>query len=172
MFSSQHRKARILLGLSDVVLTAIAFEAAYQTRSWLRLDHVFFFPTPLKALILGFSVLTWVATGYWLDVYGKLDFGELRIVLRDSFRQSAYGALALLVFEYLLRMDLSRVFLVLFAAYTYVLLVLFRFLAGRLIGIIWKEFGALRYVLVVGLGARARKLGDRLERPAVRGCAL
>jgi hypothetical protein len=59
MFSSQHRKGGILLGLSDVVRTAIAFEAAHQTRSWLRLDHVFYFATPLKALLLGFSVITW-----------------------------------------------------------------------------------------------------------------
>jgi hypothetical protein len=28
MFSRQHRKARVLFGFSDIVLTALAFEAA------------------------------------------------------------------------------------------------------------------------------------------------
>jgi len=29
---SRHRKARVLFGLSDILLAALAFEAAYRTR--------------------------------------------------------------------------------------------------------------------------------------------
>ena len=36
------------------------------------------------------------------------------MILRDSARQCAYGAIGLVVFEYALRLDLSRFFLVLF----------------------------------------------------------
>ena len=46
MFSRQHRKARVLFGLSDILLTALAFEAAYQTRILLHLDRVFFLDVP------------------------------------------------------------------------------------------------------------------------------
>ena len=52
MFSRQ-RKARVLFGLSDVVLTALAFEAAYQTRAVLHLERAFFLSPERKALVLG-----------------------------------------------------------------------------------------------------------------------
>ena len=57
MFSRQ-RKARVLFGLSDVVLIALAFEAAYQTRSILRLEHTFYLMVERKALVLGFVTLS------------------------------------------------------------------------------------------------------------------
>src|SRR5438067_2293972 len=79
MFSRQ-RKARVLFGLSDIVLTALAFEAAYQTRSLLPLDHAFFMLVPLKALVLGIALFAWVTAGVWLGVYEKLDSGHLRVI--------------------------------------------------------------------------------------------
>ena len=39
---ARHRKARVLFGLSDIVLAALAFEAAYQTRALLLLEHEFY----------------------------------------------------------------------------------------------------------------------------------
>src|ERR1039458_6922014 len=111
MFSRQ-RKARVLFGLSDLILTTAAFEAAYQTRAWLPLQHQFFLTIQQKALVLGFSLVAWVAIGLWLEVYEKLDSGHPRIILRDSFRQCLYGAICVVVFEYVLRMELSRPFLI------------------------------------------------------------
>ena len=62
------------------------------------------------------------------------------------------------MFEYLLRLDLSRFFLVLFSVYAWILLLLFRLLAGRLVGIIRREFAAPIYVMVVGTGERAVRM--------------
>ena len=59
VLSGRYRKARVLFGLSDIGLTALAFWAAYQTRSWLHLERNFalgFYP---RALLLGFSILSW-----------------------------------------------------------------------------------------------------------------
>ena len=53
MFSRHHRKARLLFGLSDVLLTALAFEAAYQTRLLLPIGRLFYLTVPIKALLLG-----------------------------------------------------------------------------------------------------------------------
>jgi hypothetical protein len=100
MFSRQRRKARFLFGLSDILLTALAFEAAYQTRSLLHLERAFFIVVPTKALVLGFSVGVWLLSGLWLGVYERLDAGDPRVILRDSFRQCAYGAVALILFEF------------------------------------------------------------------------
>ena len=162
MFSRQ-RKARVLFGLSDVILAALAFEGAYQTRVLLHLERDFFLTIERKALVLGFSLLAWVAIGVWLEIYEKLDSGHPRVILRDTARQCAYGALCLVVFEYLLRLDLSRFFLALFALYAWVVLLIFRLTAGRVIGVIRREFAAPHYVMVVGTGERARRLAAALE---------
>ena len=171
MFGRQ-RKARVLFGLSDILLAALAFEAAYQTRSILHLEHIFFLTVDKKALVLGFSLVAWISIGLWLEVYEKLDSGNPRIILRDSARQSFYGAISLILFEYTLRLELSRFFLVLFSVYAWILLLLFRLLAGRLIGVIRREFAAPRYVMVVGTGERAIRLASHIEASADYGIRL
>jgi exopolysaccharide biosynthesis polyprenyl glycosylphosphotransferase len=171
MFSRQ-RKARILFGLSDIILAALAFEAAYQTRAILHLEHLFFLTVEKKALVLGFTLFAWVLIGLWLEVYEKLDSGHPLVILRDSARQCAYGAIFLVLFEYVLRLDLSRFFLLLFSVYAWVLLLLFRLVAGRLVGIIRREFAAPHYVMVVGTGERAIRLAEALEQSAEYGIRL
>ena len=47
------RKARVLFGLSDIILAALAFQAAYQTRAVLHLEHTFYLTVERKALVLG-----------------------------------------------------------------------------------------------------------------------
>jgi exopolysaccharide biosynthesis polyprenyl glycosylphosphotransferase len=171
MFSRQ-RKARILFGLSDVVLVALAFEGAYQTRVPLHLKFVFYLTREQKALLLGFSVFAWVAIAIWWQVYEKLDTAHPRVILRDAARQCAYGALGLVVFEYLLRMELSRFFVLLFASYAWVALLVFRLTAGRVIAVIRREFAGPHYVMVVGTGERAQRLAEALERSAEYGIRL
>src|SRR5690242_9701342 len=100
---SRHRKARVLFGLSDIILAAIAFEIAYRTRAFLNLEHEFYMTVERKALMLAFTLGSYVTIALWLEIYDKLDSGHPRIVLRDTVRQCAYGALAIVVFEYLLR---------------------------------------------------------------------
>jgi exopolysaccharide biosynthesis polyprenyl glycosylphosphotransferase len=169
---SRPRKARVLFGLSDLILATVAFELAYQTRALLHLEHLFYLTVQQKALVLGFSLVALVGIGLWLEVYEKLDAGHPRIILRDSARQCAYGALCLVVFEYTLRMDLSRFFLMLFAVYAWVLLLLFRLTAGRVVGVIRREFAAPHFVMVVGTGDRAMRLARALEQSADYGIRL
>jgi exopolysaccharide biosynthesis polyprenyl glycosylphosphotransferase len=75
-------------------------------------------------------------------------------------------------FEYVLRLDLSRSFLGLFSAYAWVLLLLFRLTAGRLVGVIRREFAAPHYVMVVGTGERAIRMAEALEQSAEYGVRL
>jgi len=154
------------------LLTALAFEAAYQTRVALPLERVFYLAVPEKALLLGFSVLVWLLVGRWLELYEKFESGRPWVIVRDSFRQSAFGAIALVIFQYLLRLELSRPFLAFFAVYSWIFLCLFRLAAGRLIGVIRREFGVPHYVMVVGLGENARRVGEALERSARYGVHL
>jgi exopolysaccharide biosynthesis polyprenyl glycosylphosphotransferase len=166
------RKARILFGLSDIFLAAVGFEAAYQTRTWLQLPHEFFLTVPLKTLVLAFSLFAVVTIGTWLEVYEKLDSAHPRMILRDTARQCAYTALGLIVFEYILRLDLSRFFLLLFALYTWALLLMFRLTAGRLVGVIRREFAAPHYVMIVGTSDRAVQMARGLEKSVEYGVRL
>ncbi len=166
------RKARVLFGLSDIILVALAFQAAYQTRAILHLQRVFYLTVEQKALVLGFALVAWVTIGLWLGIYEKLDSGHPRIILRDTVRQCVFGALCLVLFEYVLRLDLSRFFLGLFSAYAWVLLLLFRLTAGRAVGVIRRGFAAPHYVMVVGTGERAIRMAEALEQSAEYGVRL
>jgi exopolysaccharide biosynthesis polyprenyl glycosylphosphotransferase len=164
MFRSQQRKRKILFGLSDVVLTALAFESAYGFRRWLPLSNEFFLLPDIKTLLLCFSVFTWVAAGYWLNVYSRLDAPRIRAILRDSSRQVAYSALALVVFiVFGLQIKISRPFLIAFIFTSWFLIAGFRIASRNLIPALSREFGLKRYVLIVGLGERAERLGHTLE---------
>jgi exopolysaccharide biosynthesis polyprenyl glycosylphosphotransferase len=86
--------------------------------------------------------------------------------LRDSARQVAYGALGLFVFIVLglrLPYQISRPFLAAFIFTSWCLLAGFRIAARNLIPALSREFGLKRYILIVGLGARAERLGRTLE---------
>src|SRR5665647_3417672 len=109
----RHRKARVLFGLSDVLVAALAFEAAYQTRVVLHLEHAFYLTVERKALVLAFALAAWVAIGLWLEVYEKLDIGNPRVILRDAARQCGYGALCLIVFGSVVLVELGGLGLVL-----------------------------------------------------------
>jgi exopolysaccharide biosynthesis polyprenyl glycosylphosphotransferase len=166
MFRSQQRKRKILFGLSDVLLTAAAFEFAYGFRRWLPLSNEFFLLPEVKDLLLCFSVLAWMAAGHWLDVYNKPDATRVHAIFRDSARQVGYGALGLfvfIVFGLRLPYQISRPFLATFIFLSWLLMVGFRIAVRNLIPVISREFGLKRYILIVGLGQRAERLARALE---------
>jgi exopolysaccharide biosynthesis polyprenyl glycosylphosphotransferase len=175
VFSRHYRKVKALFGLSDVLLTGLAFEAAYQTRSFLPFSRPFYFDRPVKALLLGAAVLIWLAIGYWFHIYDKLESAHPRAVLRNAFRQCAIGAAVMVLVDYVLRptnYELSRPFLLLFAVYSWLCLCLFRLNAGRIAGAFRKEFGAPYYVMVVGDGEPARRIGELVEASEEYGLRL
>jgi exopolysaccharide biosynthesis polyprenyl glycosylphosphotransferase len=172
VFSRHHRKARLLFGLSDILLTALAFEAAYITRALLPIERTFYLTVPVKALLLGGAILTWLLIGYWLELYDRLDSAHPRVVLRDTFRQCVLGTICLVLLEFILRLDLSRAFLLLFSVYSWMFLCLFRWRAATLVGMIRREFGVPQHVMVVGTGTGARRIGQLLEQSASYGVRL
>lgn len=172
MFSRHYRKVKAIFGFTDVILISLAFIAAYQTRIRLHFENVFYIDFPVAALLLLFTVLCCVAIGYWFNVYEKLDSAHTRVVLRDTFRQCALGAISLVVTQYALRLDLSRSFVAIFAVYAWVFLCLFRINAAHLIGSIRREFGTAHFVMVVGSNESAHRLGEALEQSSDYGIRL
>ncbi len=161
-----------MFAIADLALLGLAFELAYKIRSHLELRYVFYILPSIVALLLGWSMVVWVALASWWEIYDHIDTAHPRVILRDAFRQCLLGAASLVLFEYLLRLDLSRSFVAMFAGLTWFLISLFRLNAGRLVGMVRREFGAPHYVMVVGLGQAARRIGQQLEDAASYGIRL
>jgi exopolysaccharide biosynthesis polyprenyl glycosylphosphotransferase len=163
VFYRQHRKARVLFAISDVALVALAFLAAYQIRLLLPFDRSFALSVQTCALVLGAAALAWLFAAYWQELYDRLDAAHPLVIVRDAFRQCAFGGVVIVLVEYFLRLDLSRPFLLLFVTLSFVILSLFRFTAGSVVGAIRREYSTPYYVVIVGLGERALKLARVIE---------
>ena len=163
MFRGQRHRVRILFGTADVFLIALAFIVAYAMRARLNLENNFYIPRAVAAFLLIWSMVVWVATGAWWETYDRIDATHPRVILRHAFRQCLLGAMSVILFEYFWRLDLSRLFVALFAICTWFLLCLFRLNAGLLLRVLRSELAAPFYVMVVGLGDAAVRLGAQLE---------
>jgi exopolysaccharide biosynthesis polyprenyl glycosylphosphotransferase len=163
MFRSQRRKLKILFGFVDALLTAAAFGFAYWTRAFLPFDHQFYLTPDQFAPLLTFCVLTWVALGYWLDVYGKLESVRIGVIFRDSFRQAGWSGLALVVLVFGIKLDISRFFLALFVVASWICLTWFRLASRNLVASVSRRLHVERNIFVVGTGASAEALGRSLE---------
>ena len=177
MFRGHHRKIRLLFGISDVLLIALAFALAYSTRTILAgrlpgFGRNFYLSVPVVALLTGWSMVVWVLLASWWDIYARLESGRPRLMLADVSRQCLLGSASVVLLEYLLRLDLSRTFLLLFAIYSWMLLCLFRLNVGRLIGLFRRGFMAPHYVMVVGVGEAARRIAEQIENAAEFGVKL
>jgi exopolysaccharide biosynthesis polyprenyl glycosylphosphotransferase len=118
------------------------------------------------------SVICWLAIGYWFNIYENLDSAHPRVVVRNTFRQCVLGAVCIVMTEYVMRLDLSRFFVLLFATYAWIVLCLFRINAGRVIGAVRRQFGTAHFVMVVGSGENARHMGEALEQSSDYGIRL
>src|SRR5271157_915182 len=108
MFRNHERKWKILFGFVDAFLTAAAFALAYELRQSLPLNLQFFLLPGLRTGLLAFCLVTWVVSGYWLNVYAKFDSVLVGRILSDSFRQAGCGALALIILLFVVKLEISR----------------------------------------------------------------
>jgi len=166
MYPGHHRRIRLLFGAADLILIALAFQLAYWTRGQLHLENEFFLDRPIAAALLVYSMIAWTIAAAWWEIYDRIDGAHPRVILRDTLRQCLFGSVAVILFEFLWRLDLSRPFVAIFALFTWLLLSLFRLNAGRILGAVRREFAGPHYVMVVGLGPEALRLGRQFEAAA------
>lgn len=150
-------------------MTALAFEAAYRTRLLLPLTHNFYLPGAIQTLLFGVAALSSIVFCLWLQVYDRLDAANRFVVLRETCKQAIFGIMSMVLVDYFLKLDLSRFFLLCFIGLQFLLLLLFRWNAGSLVGAIRREFGGQHFVLIFGHGARARELAQQVTANAVEG---
>ncbi len=164
MFAHHRKRIRLLFAIADALLTVLAFESAYGTRTRLALERVFFLPFRTHILLLAFCVAVWVAIGSLQRVYEYLDSASPQRVLANTVRQALLGTALVILFQYLLRLDppLSRSFLSLFFLYDLILLALFRWNSPRLIGAFQRGFGNPYHIVVVGDPEKVSSLSRQL----------
>ena len=155
------------------MLTVIAFEAAYQTRSLLPLRQ-FSIEAPIRWSILMAVLLAVVGVGRAMGIYARLYTGNVRRAAVDTLRQVALSMLALMALLYLLNLEtpISRPFTALLAAYLACGLIVYRAAAGGFRGELRKALGAEASFFVVGDGEKALEMARELEAAEPYGARL
>lgn len=169
MYSRHNRRLRVWLAIADIALAITAFYLAYQVRRTLPLERDFEIAPERTVLLLGYTLTVWLGIAFWFRSYDRIATGEGLAVLRETTRQCALGTIAIVIFEYFLRLDLSRPFLLLFGVFCWILLNLFRLSLPRIF--LFLRRGAT-HILIVGTGDGARKLAAQFEADSDAGVQL
>lgn len=172
MFGRQNRRARLLFGASDAVLTWLALEAAYATRSQLDLERLFYIEVVPKFLIILFSALAWILIALWSRLYDPILTASARHTALGAARQSLIAITAVVIFSFALRLDLSRPFLAFFFFYAFLFQTLFRLTARALAPRLMRGLATRRYLLIAGTGPRALRLARYVENSRDYGLEL
>jgi len=164
VFAHHRKRIQLLFALADAILTVLAFELAYVTRTRLAFERPFFLRLEPHVLLLAISAIVWVALGSVQRVYEYPHSGNVKRMFINTLRQSVFGTALVILFQYLLRLDppLSRSFLSFFAIYDLLFLLLFRSIAPRLIGAFQRGFGTPYHIVIVGNPAKASALERHL----------
>jgi len=175
VFSRQHRKTRPLFILADILLIALAFQAAYATRSHLPFLRSFYLSESTKALLILSASLVWTLVGLWLGLYETFMRGRWQSLVLGVLRQSLWATAGVVVLQYVQRPEeysLSRPFLALLFAYSAAVLLLFRLIVRALAPRILGADSARRYVYVAGTGEAALRVARLIEKSQSLGLCL
>ncbi len=140
-----------------MLLTIAAFEIAYAVRADLPLHFVFFLRPDIHLLLLVFCAVVWISLGFFYRIYEFLYSSNLLRMLNNTIRQCILGVAAVVVFQYLLRLDLSRGFLLFFLLCNLSLLAAFRGLSPPFVAYFQRKFGAPYHLVLIGNDQRTRE---------------
>ena len=164
MFNRRKAFLRVRLALTDSLLTALAFIAAYLIRQHLPALREFYFERPLFIELLSGVIVTWLVAGLAVGAYQIPPFHQAGWTIGRIVRQALWGSTAMIGLLYLLKLgDVSRSFMLLFAALNTVML-----LAGRLLvpalgrGVAGGMSGKRNYV-IVGTGDEAARVAQLVK---------
>ena len=165
MFAHHRKRVQLLFACADGILTALAFELAYLTRTRLSLEHLFYLNRGHHVLLILASVAFWIAVGSFFRIYEHLHSGDRRYILASTARQCLFGTVLVIIFQYLLQLEhpLSRSFLLIFFLIDSFLLASFRWASPYLIETFARGFGTTYHVVIVGSSNKADALAENLR---------
>jgi exopolysaccharide biosynthesis polyprenyl glycosylphosphotransferase len=162
VFSRQDRKSRPLFALSDLLLIWVAFELAYFLRSFLPFQRQFFLEPRTKYTLLLVSALAFVVVALWMRAYDGLTRIPALQILSTTTQQCFLSGIAVVLFQFLLRLDLSRPFLGFFLTFAFSALLTFRILFRAAAPLLANSLTQPRHVLIGGDGLRARAVAQTI----------
>jgi len=172
VFSRQQRSFRPLLIAADLLLVWAAFELAYLSRSYLPFQRIFFLTFGVKTSLLLFTPTAWLLLGLWMGSYEKTLLEPVGSVIVRSVRQAVALLVALVVYEYFQRLDISRPFLALVCVYSGASTAALRLLVDLLARRYWTRLALPNHLYVAGTGEIARRVGRLIEASADFGLHL
>lgn len=172
MYSRHQRQLRLLHLAADAAIVWLSFEIAYLVRSHLPLTRDFYLLFPVKILLLLLAVAAYWSAALAFGDYDALETAPRGERLGRTLRQTMLAPAILVLAQFVLRLDLSRAFLALFAFCAGVLLLFARANASPLLGWYRRRFGKEHYIWVVGLGDEARRVAGLVEDAAPYGLRL
>lgn len=172
MFSRQNRKARLYFALLDVLLVWLSLELAYEIRSRLTLERVFYLEPSTKYFLLFFALLAWILSALWQRIYDVTLTRPPLHTLFAAVRQGFWAGIAVVLVDFAARLDLSRPFLGLFFFFTFAFQCAARLLIRAVAPRIVRELAGKRHLLIVGTGEAARHLGGLVEESSGYGLSL
>ena len=173
MFERHQRRAELLFAATDLVLSAVAFEAAYLTRAALPMREFILEPSA-RTLVLIAALAAVVAAGRGTGIYARLYASEHVPVVPGTVRQTLVAAVPLLAFLYLLNLEVtvSRLFLALFFCYLLALQLAQRTAASRFRGALRRALGSETSVVVVGDSEKSLAIAEDLAASEHHGIHL
>lgn len=173
MFQRRQRRAALLFAVTDAVLAACAFYAAYRTRTALPLREFSLEPAAAALLLLA-AVTAVIGAGRWTGIYARLYASDDPSPFTSTLGQAAVAAPPLLAFLYLLNLEVpvSRLFLGLFFGYAACLQLAQRMVAKRFSGVLRRTLGTVTSVVVVGDGDKALEIAGDVEGAERHGLRL
>lgn len=164
MFSRNYQKLRAYLTLAEAAALILVFAAAYFTRAMMEVEQRTFALAPSTViLLLSICLLAWPLCGQWLHTYQRLESAKLSRIVIDTFQQCLFGTACIVIAQYVLRLDISRMFVALFGAYSFVFLGLIRANRDWFARTVSGEFGSKHYCLIVGTGASAARMAQAIR---------
>lgn len=163
MFSRRSKVLGLGLALTDLAITAIAFELAYILRQHLPDFREFYLRPPVLFTLLFSSVVIWALVGLGLGLYRRAELFSAARITSDTIRQAVIATALLTAWLYLWQLgDVSRSFVVLFSGLNFLLLAGYRLIA-RSVRRRRKDVATSRHYVIVGTGERAVEVARHIE---------
>ncbi len=179
MFDRRSKLLSTVTLLHDLVVTCVAFVAAYFLRTFLA--HYAFFHSRLPGiypfshyftLLIGF-LWVWAVVGYFSSFYRDLELGNpIRLIL-NIVSQLAIVLVVIYAGLYLFRRgDISRTYVLLVGVVDFVLLLIGRSVWYWGVALMRERLGRYHYFLIIGSGPRAREMASLIEESHGMGLRL
>jgi exopolysaccharide biosynthesis polyprenyl glycosylphosphotransferase len=158
MFTRKNKVLGVMLGLSDLVVVAIAFQMAYLIRARLPNLRPFFLTSLTEIGLLVTALAIWWFSGAAVGAYKHVDFPDSLRVIKNTVKQSALASLILAGLLFLLKEDISRGFILIFGGLAPVLLLVYRLLGRRMHRLLRRDLSGQCNYVIVGTSPQALEM--------------